>query len=153
MADSTPVLDITTKTARQFVRIDGAKYELRSPNDIGLDEYQTLIRIGPRIAELLALTTRDSADSSELGEILSEATRLALLAPNAVVKRLGQVEQVMVVTAFLEPSAKRMQELGRLIGRPASPSNGQKPSLDLPGSTAAARSAGRKSRSASSGRT
>lgn len=150
MAETAPILDITTKD-RQKVRIDGAVYELRGSNDLALMDYQFIVGIGQRLSDLMTIAgdgKLTKAQSVELGEILDKVCSLGLIASPSVVKRLGEVEKSLLVTTFLEPLGPTVQRMAHqgLLRRAAA---GVKPSRGFNGSTAATRRTGsRRSRTA-----
>lgn len=152
MAETTaPLLDINTQIARQTVRIDGTPYEMRGQRDLVMSEYQSITRFAPRLGELMTAAgsgTLKKAHEAELGELLDECMRMALIASPSVHKRLSQVEKSMVAVCFLEPLGPMLLRLipRRLVTRFQA---GTKSSPASRGSTAARQtSGGRKSRAA-----
>jgi len=150
MATPDRVLDITTDRTRPTVRIDHVEYLLRTSNDLTLDTYKTLERIGPRIGALLLLDALTPPQGQELSQLLDQACRIALVAPTTVHDRLGDVHRASVFQVFtqlLTPSLVRAL-------RAASPrATGLKPSRGSSASTVAPLRAGSpRRRSASSGR-
>lgn len=153
MATPDRVLDITTDRARPVVRIDQVTYPLRTTNDLTLDAYKTLERLTPRIGALLLQDALTPAEGKELGQLLDQVCRLALVAPPAVLDRLSDVHRVQVFTVFTELLMPSLPRASRAPGLEARPATGRKPSRASNASTVAASSSGsRRSPSASSRR-
>lgn len=155
MATPAPVLDLTTDRTRPMVRIDHVDYPLRTSNDLTLDAYKTLERIAPRIGALLLLETLTAEQGSELSQLLDQACRLGLVAPESVHDTLGDVHRLslfQVFTELLTPSLVRAARVAAISQ--ASHSRGLTPSPDSSGSipAAATKTGPRARRSASSGR-
>ncbi len=150
-----PVLNLTTEDVRPIVRFNGREYELRTSRDLTLEQFKAIERISPRLGALLERSTPLSADeSTEASELLAAATAIAMVAPAAVLARLGDVQRAQVTTFFfarLTPSLRMlsatvMEEATRVPGtRRSSGSSGS-----IPGARSKTGFGGR--RSASSGR-
>lgn len=152
MADQTtaPLLDIFTTRDRPFIRIDGADYELRTSNDLTLEAYRAIERAAPRINTLIVKSGMSPAEESELSQLLDMVCRRALVAPDDLLGRLGDINRMVIFTAFtnlLTPSLLRT----RATLAEASTAPGTKSSRGSRGSSAGNRKRGsRASRSASS---
>ncbi len=153
MATPNRVLDLTTDHDRLTVRIDGADYPLRTANDLTLDAYKTLERIGPQIGALLRLDALTPEQGQELSQLLDQACRLAIVAPDPVQDRLSDVNRVQIFRVFTQLLAPTLVQAARAIDLARHPVAGMKPFRASSGSTAGRPKAGSpRPRSASSAR-
>ena len=153
MATPDRVLDITTDRIRATVRIDQVAYPLRDSHDLTLDMYKTLERVSPRIGALLLLETLTKAQGSELGQLLEQACRCALVAPAVVHDRLGDFHRLNVFQVFMQLLTPSLGRAARAVMQGTPRATGRKPSRAFSVSTAAPSTAGsRPRRSVSSGR-
>lgn len=156
MATPAPVLDITTTRTRPTVRIDQVEYPLRTSHDLTLDVYKTLERLLPRISALLALDGLSPADGTELGRLLDQVCRIALVTDPSddIHRRLVDLDRLGIFQVFLELLTPNLLQATRVSGPTAAlPATGPKPSRASSASTAApSRGGSQPRRSASSGR-
>ena len=131
---TSPALDLFTDTERLTVRIDGIDYPLRTSNDLTLDSYKTLERIGPRIGVLFLQQSYSKADLREMSALLDTVTQIAIVAPEEVLRRLGDANRTMIAKVFFELLAPVLQRM-RAVMEEESPVPGMKPSLGFNGST------------------
>ena len=150
-----PVLDLLTDTARLTIKIDHVDYELRGPSDLTLEDYKTLERIGPRMAVLLMQDALPTADAAELSRLLDLTCRLALIAPEEVLARLGDLHRVPIAKIFIELLSPSLLRTRAMLSLEApSPLAGTNSSRASHASTAARRQPGSvRRRSGSSART
>jgi hypothetical protein len=154
-ASPPPLLDLATDRVRPIVKIDSVPYELRTSDDLALEAYRTIERLGPRIAVLLRQETLTPADSRELSTHLRTAVEIGLVAPPEVHAALGDIHRIQIAKVFFElcvPSLLRAR--ASLEALTAVPRPGTKSSPGSNASTAARprRGSGTR-RSASSART
>lgn len=95
-----PILDLTTVVHRSLVRIDGKKYELKSPEEFALLDYRSKTRKYDRLGFLFRKKRLTSAESKEQQTLLDEFCRAILEAPDAVHDKLVEPQRIAVVTAF-----------------------------------------------------
>lgn len=147
---ATPILDLSTTASRPHVRIDGETYELRGKTDLSLADYSTLQRLLPRLGSLLVKsdgpTGLTRGDNKELDELLEQGCTLAFLGASSVLKRVQQVDRILLFRAFFEPLAPHLQRLMQGGRQEIARSSGTRRSRGSNGSTGAATKAGARSR-------
>jgi hypothetical protein len=154
MAIVQPVLDLTTDLERPTVKIDQVAYLLRTARDLTLDAYKALERATPRIAALLLADVLSADEGQELSHLLDSACQIALIAPEAVHAKLGDVQRMQIFQVFTERLTPKLRMAASARPTTAGRAAGTKPSRGSNGSTAAPPRVGsRRRRSASSART
>jgi hypothetical protein len=155
MADP-KILDFTTTAERQPVRIDGVTYQMRLGSDMSFAERQSVAQMAAQLsAPIVAMAAGrrlPKGQARAVRKLLLEACGMAIKAPPGVLKKLDEVDQVILAVRFFERAVERLGALRALLSE--SPSPGPRPSPDSVASTAARRPTGSDgSRSASSKRT
>ncbi|MGH2500263.1 MAG: hypothetical protein ACRDF0_09270 [Candidatus Limnocylindria bacterium] len=101
-----PALDIKL-ASREFVRIDGVTYDIVNLAGIGIRDRALLRRDSARLVELERI---DEPNAEEQEEHKQRVRRIAAAAlptlPDDVLERMDLAQQVAVVGAFFEASAK-----------------------------------------------
>lgn len=120
------LLDLSTKVDRKTIRIDSVDYQVRSVNDLTIGDHQTIEVLWPRIAALMATSDTGAIkpkDATELRTLLRQACRMALLAPETVIKAQGDLNLTLIFDAFLRLLSPTLQEARAklLEARPTTP--------------------------------
>ena len=143
-ASSAPVLDLTTDQIRSIVNIDRLPYDIRTPSDLTLAQFQRLERLVPRAGELMVADDLANDEAAELSVIVDAVCRIALDAPADLIDRLGDLNKVQIFKIFAELLSPRLlQARANLV---ASVSTGTKPSRGSSASTGATLSRGSRTR-------
>lgn len=153
-ADTLPPLDLTTDHKRPIVKIDGTAYEMRTANDLSLEDFRFVQRAMPVLSEI---EQRKGKALQDCRDLYGKLVDLVLMAPAAVKARLNDVDRVLVVSRFILLSLSGLLARARAIDQalgsapPQTPTPSPRSSRGSAASTAAIRSTGsRKSRSARS---
>lgn len=154
MANTTaPLLDLTVTIDRPCIRFNGVNYEIRTAADLTIGEYKHLWQTAPQLSALLSKKDVSKEEDAARSQMLDDLCRLAIIAPDDVHSRLGDVNRMSVFGVFtnlLFPSVSG----ARAKQGAAKPKAGTRSSRDSRGSTAARRTTGSAmSRSAPSART
>jgi hypothetical protein len=141
-APSSPVLDISTFSERQFIRVNGDAYEIRNPHEVSLSQQIWLERRVPRVGELIGLADAGELDEpgeSELRMLLDRIVRIVLEAPDALFARLPDAVKLATFHAFLRLPTVRTGRTAatRRAVVPQSSQTGSRSSRRSRGSTAA----------------
>lgn len=144
------VLNLLTNETRPTVRINGVEYEMRLSSDFTIEEYRRFETLGPRLAALLLQETLSAGEAVEREALADEGCRLALVAPEVVLARLGGPNRIAILEAFITLSTPSRQPTGATTAPAAKPSSGTRSSRGSSGSSAGRRPSGSgKRRSAS----
>jgi hypothetical protein len=151
-----PVLDFSTDRERPVVGIGGVPYQMRTFDDLTIEQAKTFHRLNLRIVELLALERASAREQTELSAALKAAAEIAIDAPVGVLNRLKEMQRLSVYQVFSElllPGLR--QKSAETATRQTTPSpTGTSSSRASSASSAARRRPGSgTSRSASSART
>lgn len=156
---STPVLDLQTLIERPRIAIDGAPYEILSPDEVSVLDHQRLAAWGRRYDALMAQASLSDAERDELARLVRDISDTIMVGvPEAVRARLSDAQRLQVVEVFTAlPLQRRLAALAagahrQAQDRTASPrattrvSTGAKPSRGSSASTAATPAGGSASR-------
>jgi hypothetical protein len=101
------------------VVIDGKSYALKTSNELSLSEVEKLRREGPALTELYRKFTQSNSptDAAAVSKKLDVLCRIVLVAPNAVHRRLGDVNRLRVIEQFTKVGqpvlSREISALGR----------------------------------------
>lgn len=99
-----PLLNITTLVERRTVEVDGVLYELKSPQEVSVFDRERLRLRGARLQSLMDRVSRDEelsdAELEEARDLLDFITRLVLVAPDDVQRRLTDDHRLALAQAF-----------------------------------------------------
>lgn len=141
-----PLLDLSTLIERPAIAIDGQRYELLSPDELSVADYQRFAVAGARLQAL--------GDAIEGGDglaavdgavtLATEVTdRIMVGVPEDVRAKLSLEHRLAVAQVFMRLlQARRPAAVQETDAPPASPSTGAKPPPGSSASTAATRKAG-----------
>lgn len=109
MAD--PILDLSTLAPeRPFIRIDGARHDLRVSGDFGIRELAGYNRLTTEAIELQSRVDTDAPltdeEAERLSSLLGDAVRYVLMAPDAVVAKLSDEQRMAVLAAFTNTASR-----------------------------------------------
>jgi len=101
MADTQPLLDLTTLVERPFIRIDGEKYDLVTAGEMSPLDFHRLMR---RIQEIQAVdpSTAGEPELVRVAKLWDELCRSVLLAPDDIHVRLKDHHRTAILRAFTE---------------------------------------------------
>ncbi len=95
------LLDLSTDRKREKIAIDGTLYEMQTPQDFQLQEYQWLAKQGERIQELSGpgLT---SANLPKLAKLLDRVVVKIMRSnmPRRVLRKLSNPQKIEIMNAF-----------------------------------------------------
>jgi hypothetical protein len=100
LTDRPPLLDLATLITRPVVRIDGALYELRSPDEVSVLEYARLTALGAKADALEMLEDPTEAQEAEYARLMDTICRKVLLAPDEVHAKLTSDQRGAVALTF-----------------------------------------------------
>lgn len=147
-----PVLDLDTLIARPCVEIDGARYDILSPDEISVIDSHRFGVAGKRIEELAGLTGEEV--EAELTQIIDQVARkVAVGVPDEVFAKLSGSHRWAIVDVFtglllgnrLGVAGAMQKAMGPTIEKLANavaPSTGESGSRGSSGSMAASRDGG-----------
>jgi hypothetical protein len=134
MADATPtpLLNLDTLTTRPIIRIDGAPYEMRVPEELSIVDYHRLSRQGQRLDGLMSAPTLRPEEEQELATILDKLCHTILEAPEATHAKLGDIHRLAIARTFtpllrasLEPAGGTVEAVNSPTVDAAQASNGK----------------------------
>jgi len=145
-----PILDLDTLTPYDYIQVDGQRYDLLRSDQLGLVAFQRIQQLCPRFDELMAPKSLTEDEEAELVAVLGSIVRIVLRAPEAVIARLNDFQQLQVVLTFVRISPRTPGMTTRstmptppvpapVPGRPPNPPTGVKRSRGSAGSTPARR--------------
>lgn len=106
MAERKPLLDLTTLAPeRQFITIDGERYDLVLPSELGLKDALWLDRMSERGRQLAAKGADGFTDEEfkELDRLLDQAVQMIVLGlPDEVRARLTVIHKVRLLEVFTQ---------------------------------------------------
>jgi hypothetical protein len=119
-----PVLRIDTLIKRPFIEIDGVKYEILSPDEIGVIDSHRFSGWGRRI-ELLAQQIGEDAEK-ELKSLVDQVARKVLVGvPDETIDKLSGAHKMAVAEVFTVLLLRsRLGVAGAIAKAVASPSTG-----------------------------
>lgn len=101
MADS--VLDLSTEFERPVVRIDGADYEMRAPEEFSLDQIHELGTLGKRLERLMGKDQLKDAERDDLRQIATDmASTVMIDIPRELMVKLSDVAKMKIAQAFTD---------------------------------------------------
>lgn len=132
-----PQLSFSTNNPGIPIEIDGVAYSIRHPATFSLGQLRRIDAVYKRVQALPPDDQMTDAQTDEAAEILGAVCCELVDAPRAVVDRLGQAQQLMVLVAFstLRPNQPTPARTGAPTTR--RPSRGTKRSPASRGSTGA----------------
>lgn len=95
-----PIIDLTTKTERLQVRVDGAVYSIVNPEELNALSKRILGKQFGRLGALLSADNPTPESEAEVSEILEAVTSRVLDAPEDVRKGLTDGARLQVVNVF-----------------------------------------------------
>ena len=105
MAD--PLLDISTVIERPAILVDGARYEILSPDEVSLVDYHRFMAWGKTINRLMG---SDGLDDAQLGELMDAVykltDRIMVGVPSEVRDRMNDEQRVSVAEVFMRLKGK-----------------------------------------------
>lgn len=117
MAQPTPVLDLTTDSNREVVRIDGKSYPLRAIDDFSFVGYN---EVAAKYEKVFARPSRTEADRRQRTRGLDELCRLVLDAPSSVHRKLSNANRGRILEVFSQVLRRSAERTGlTLKGRRA----------------------------------
>lgn len=131
MADTAPLLDLDTLTARPVIAIDGTKYEILSAEELSVIDSHRFGRWGRRIKELSEVDSEDA--EKELNELVDLAARKVLVGvSDEIFAKLSGASRWAVVDLFTGLLLRRARRVAgamtqaagieqNLIGEPSFP--------------------------------
>ena len=140
------LLSLDTLVRRPKVAIDGTQYEMLSPDEMSVLDYQ---RFGLWHRELVQLQEDGGEDDPALEALVDRIARKAMVGvPAGVIGKLSGAQKIAVVEVF---TGLLLQTRMRVAGATATamgqnPSTGESYSRGLAGSTAGARASGWRTR-------
>jgi hypothetical protein len=101
MADTEPLLDLTTLVERPFISIDGQKYELVTAGEMSPLDFHRLMR---RIQEIQAVepSTAGEPELVRVAKLWDELCRSVLLAPDDIHTKLKDHHRTAILRAFTQ---------------------------------------------------
>ena len=161
-ASPEPLLDLDTLTTRKFIAIDGARYFIRSPDELSVIESHRFVRWVDRVqalhkADLGPDEVAQEKRAAELAELVDTIMRNAVVdLPDEVFAKLSGAQRWAVVEVFTALLMRRAIAVSGAMHKAAGtwtpemasalqsafPSTGVKSSPNSSGSTAATRSGG-----------
>jgi hypothetical protein len=149
-----PLLNLDTLSQPLTVAtIDGEPYPIRSADQLSLAGYHVCQRAGERLDVLWGQPVLSDDESAELSMLLDRVTRVVLDAPDAVHRRLTDLQRLAVAESFIRLPLPTLRSLGAAMTPRAAIPTGANISPNSSGSMAATPTAGtRRSRSRTSGR-
>ena len=98
-----PLLDISTVISRPAILVDGARYEILSPNEVSLVDYHRFMNWGKTIDRLLGADGLDEGQLSELMSAVYNLTdRIMVGVPTEVRDRMSDEQRVSVAEVFMQ---------------------------------------------------
>jgi hypothetical protein len=108
MAD---VLKLTTARIKRHVEIDGTKYELLAEDDLSLEQFAALEAVSQSCGEVASGKLKEKEELAAVATRLRAATAVILPGlPAELSAKLGDVQHLRLINAFLGASVKRAAE-------------------------------------------
>lgn len=95
------LLDLDPLVERPFIRFGGAEYDVRTPEEFGLLDYQRLKRNGQRLIDLFHREQLTPDEEKELAGMLDRICRDVLIADDDVHARLSDGQRIKIISAFM----------------------------------------------------
>lgn len=109
-----PILDLSTLIERPTIRIDGATYQLRNPEELSILDSQWLSDAGKRI-ETIAGT---KGDGEELDAAIAEVVKRAVVdLPPDVFAKLSGSQRMAIVEVFTGLLTRRKMRVAGAMAR------------------------------------
>jgi hypothetical protein len=100
-----PVLEIRTKNDDPlFVKVDGKAYPLRRLRDFGLQDLHRLTQQGRSLQRAFAAVSLSPEEVEDLSASIKAIAEAVLDAPDAVHRKLTDVNRLEVASAFIRSS-------------------------------------------------
>lgn len=120
-----PVLDLSTLAERPKIAIDGALYDILSPDELSVVDFQRFSTMGRRIEELGAVARPAPEEQSELLKLIVEISdRVMIGVPPEVRSRLSVPSLIRVIEVFIRLLPARKKRPAGAAPDQASPSTG-----------------------------
>ncbi len=143
MAD---LLNIETLIEQPTISINGQRYRILHPDQLGILDFQRLATMAGRVSEFMAKPDIDDFDAAELSQIIADLTdRIMVDISEDVRALLTESQRLAVAEVFMMlPMAqtRRPKAKPKAAKRKRKGSAGSKPRSDANGSTAATPPAG-----------
>lgn len=99
-----PLFSLDTLSPNDYILVDEQPYDLLPPDRLTVMQQHELLKLCPRYDELMALTHLTVDDGLELKDLLTQIVAIILAAPAEIRAKLGDVQRMQIVTAFIELS-------------------------------------------------
>jgi hypothetical protein len=139
------LLSINTLVEREFIRIDGQSYDLRSVDDLSILDYRRLAKMGEQLKPLMQAYEDDTLtpeQATDFDDRLDRLCRAVLEAPSDVFSKLQTVHRLNIALAFMGLSLPRLRQARAAQLEAMPPSKTPSSRRGSRGSTAARRKRG-----------
>ena len=114
---SDPILNLSTLIERPKITIDGTPYEILSPDELTIVNFQRFASWGQRIGEIMSMGEIDGSQEEELSHLIVELTDGVMVdVPQEVRDRLGDALRMQIAEVFILLPLPRWLGMARRAG-------------------------------------